>query len=396
MINLIHKTIYFTSIVMLSLSLIGCSTMPNSGPSAQEVYEAPNSNTLDGVVLQNVDENLTKALLDKKKLPLFSKVFDTEIKPDYKVKFGDFLEIVIWEAAPSILFGASGVDLNTGTISTGKAEYLPEQMVMEDGKITVPFAGNIYVNNKSTRQIEAIIESKLQDKANRPQVLVRFAKNFASNVLVMGDLRTNLRMPITPKGERILDAIAAAGGAAQDIKNTAVQLTRGDIKAILPLEKVLTEPKENITLLTNDVITAMYQPKKFSIMGAVTTNAEIPFEVEGISLAQALVRAGGFNDTRANPSGVFIFRFEKTPVLEDLSKQPQLADGTVPTIYAIDFSNPATFFITQNFILEDGDVVYVANATTVELAKFLAVIGQVMSPFITATTFIRTLELLSE
>jgi hypothetical protein len=40
---------------------------------------------------------------------------------------------------------------------------------------------------------------------------------------------------------------------------------------------------------------------------------EINFETQGISLAQALARSGGLIDSRSNPQGVFIFRFEPAP-----------------------------------------------------------------------------------
>ncbi len=384
-------------ILLISVMLCACAAMPNSGPSATSVrLAADNDNVQSGVVVQKLDENLVKALLDKKKMPLFSEVFDVNAKPEYRAKPGDFLQIIIWEAPPNIIFGGPGVDSQTGAIRATKAEYLPSQMVMEDGKITVPFAGHIYVKDLTTRQIENIITKKLEGQANRPQVLVSFAKNNASTVTVVGDLRNNTRMPITPRGERVLDAVAAGGGAAEAIKYTAVQLSRGEDTAILPLETIIKKPKENVILLANDVLTAMYQPKKYSIMGAVMQNAEIPFEVQGISLAQALVRAGGLNDLRANPNGIFIFRFEKTPIKQDKQVSTLAADGTVPTIYAINLEDAGTFFVTQNFMIEDGDVIYVANAQAVGLGKFLALLGNVVDPFADTATFIRTIDLLNE
>ncbi len=384
-------------LVFLSMFLTACGAMPTSGPSASAVRDiAYNDDQMRGVVVKKVDTALTKVLQKQKKLPLFSELFDTSQKPQYRVKPGDFLEVIIWEAPPNILFGSPGLDPKTGAISSAKAETLPTQMVMEDGRITVPFAGHVYVTGLTTRQVEKTIEQRLSGQANRPQVLVRYAQNNASNVIVVGDLNKNARMPVTPKGETLLDAIASAGGAKEALKYTAVQLSRGTKTAILPLETIIRNPKENITLLPDDVVTAFYQPKKFSIMGAVGKNAEIPFEVQGISLAQALVRAGGFNDMRADPSGVFVFRFEK-PLKQNMDEEHTVsADGTVPTVYEIDFKNPATFFITQNFMIEDKDVIYVANAQAVELEKFLSIVGRVVAPVTDTLTLARTIDLLGQ
>ncbi len=393
----VHGNVPLLMTLILSLLLSACTAMPTSGPSAKKVRSfSYNDNRLHGVVVKKVDINLAKSLQAQKKLPLFSEVFGTTAKPSYKVKRGDYLEIIIWEAPPNILFGGPGVDTSTGAISSAKAETLPVQMVMEDGKITVPFAGHVHVNGYSTRQIEKIIEKRLTGQANRPQVMVRFAKNNASDVIVIGDLRNNNRMPITPKGERVLDAIASSGGTAHELKYTAVQLSRAGQKATLPLETVIAKPQENIPLLPGDVVTALYQPKKFSIMGAVTKNQEIPFEVQGITLAQALVRAGGFNDMRSDPGGVFVFRFEKILDTDSAHGQSIAADGTVPTVYEIDFQNPGTFFVTQNFIIEDGDVVYVANAQSAELQKFLNLVGSVVAPAANTFTVTHTIDLLGQ
>ncbi len=384
-------------VLTLSLFLSACAAMPTSGPHAGTVRSVSyNDDQLQGIVVKKVDAGLTKTLQEQKKLPLFSEVFNTNKKPEYRAKPGDFLEIVIWETPPSLLFGSPGIDPKTGAISSSKAESLPAQMVMEDGKITVPFVGHVYVSGLNTRQIGHRIAKKLAGQANNPQVMVQFAANNASNVIVVGDFRNNTSMPITPKGERVLDAVAAAGGAAEDIKNTAVQLSRGTKTAILPLETVIKNPQENVTLLSGDVVTAQYQPQKITIMGAVMENKELPFEVQGISLAQALVRAGGFNDNRANPSGVFIFRFEKPKPIGESVTQTIAVDGTVPTVYEIDFSNPATFFITQNFMMQDGDVLYVANAQSVELGKFLTLVGSVIDPAADSMNFIRTMDLLGQ
>ena len=50
-------------------------------------------------------------------------------------------------------------------------------------------------------------------------------------------------------------------------------------------------------------------------------------------------------------------------------------DGDVALIFKLDMRDPQSFFLAQNFKMEDQDIVYVANAESVELSKFLNIIG---------------------
>jgi hypothetical protein len=51
-------------------------------------------------------------------------------------------------------------------------------------------------------------------------------------------------------------------------------------------------------------------------VGATGRNEELGFEAQGISLTQALARVGGLQDQRADPQGVFVFRFEDPAVFD--------------------------------------------------------------------------------
>ncbi len=382
---------------VLPFFLASCAAMPTSGPSTRAIESANTSELLEGIVIQNVDTNLVLALTEKKKMPLFSELFLEESDFSYVANPGDFLVVTIWESYPQLLFGGAGIDLATGTLSSGKAEVLPSQMVLEDGRITVPFIGDVKVQGRTIRQIEQDITRRLEGKANSPQVMVQFSKNNTSEVTVLGDFRSNTVIPLTPKREKLLDVIAKAGGAAESLKHTAVQFTRDNISTTLPIQTIIQDPNQNIELAPGDVITALYQPKSYTIMGAVSQPKETNFETQGISLAEAIMRSGGLSDSKANPSGVFVFRFEEdfinTPeTIGDVSLYTE--NAPVPTIYRFDYADPASFFISQNFMIEDKDIVYVSNATVVALEKFLALIGHVASPAIDGVDVFNTLDLI--
>jgi polysaccharide export outer membrane protein len=116
-------------------------------------------------------------------------------------------------------------------------------------------------------------------------------------------------------------------------------------------------------------------------LGATGKNEEINFETQGITLAQALARSGGLIDQRSNARGVFIFRFEPKAAL-DWPHQPVMAtaEGMVPAVFRVDLTDPASFFLIQNFPIENRDILYVSNAPITEIQKFLNVLFSVAYP----------------
>ncbi len=59
------------------------------------------------------------------------------------------------------------------------------------------------------------------------------------------------------------------------------------------------------------------------------------------------------------------------------------ADGTVPVVYQIDLRDPASLFVTQNFPVQNRDVIYVANSPEAEFNKFLRLVVSIAVPTVT-------------
>ena len=351
--------------------------LPSSGANKREVVAAAPTESLPVQVL-DVDDAVARRVLAASKRKQFGDVFDADSKPGYHVGPGDVLEVSVWEAPPAALFGSTVIDPRLGP-STTRVTSFPEQMVSYEGTINIPFAGSIQVGGKSPQQVEAEIVRRLKGKANQPQVLVRVIRNATSNVTVVGEVGQSLRMPLTAKGERLLDAIAAAGGVRQPVGKMTVQVTRGNVVQGMALENVIQDPRQNIMLQPGDVVTALYQPLSFTALGATGKNEEVFFEAQGINLAQALARAGGLQDQRANAQGVFIFRFEDPLALGASNDKMQMTpDGKVPVIYRVDLKDPRNFFVAQGFPMRNKDVMYVANAPAAELQKFLNILTSIV------------------
>lgn len=371
------------SIYLLFPLLGACSHwLPASGPSSIKMNQAAE---LDTSIIQLVDITpaVTQRLLLNQKRQSFAESFTERRVNSYLVNPGDIIEVSIWEASPAMLFGVAPAAAAFSASSGSKASTLPEQMVGAEGYINVPFAGRIKVAGKNLQKIETDIVNALQGKANYPQVIVRMTRNTTSNVTVVGEVTQSTLLPITPRGERLLDAVAAAGGVKQPVNKITLQLSRGQVVRDIALEKVIQDPRQNIKLYPGDVVTAYYQPLSFTALGATGKNDEINFEAQGVTLAQAIARVGGVQDARANASGVYVFRFEsREAVGAEVTPKVANSEGKLPIVYRLDMSNPTAFFVAQNFEIRNKDVLYVANASSVELQKFLNILISVIYPIV--------------
>lgn len=363
--------------LVASTAIIGCtniqSSLPSSGPSKTQLLEISTSQPASGIQIVEVNEAVARRVLASKRQKLFSETLGHVDQPAFVVGAGDVIEVSVWEAPPAALFGGTVMDPRMGPTTTRSTTF-PEQMVGVKGSINIPFAGQIQAAGRNLQQIEAEVALKLKGKANQPQVLVRTIRNNTANVTVVGEVTNSLRMPLTAKGERLLDALAAAGGVRQPVNKMTLQVSRDGMVQAMPLEAIIRDPKQNITLHAGDVVTSLFQPLSFTVLGATGKNEEINFEAQGISLAQALARAGGLQDARADAQGVFLFRFESPEVLDTATKMATLADGTVAVVYRLNLKDPATFFTAQKFPMQNRDVLYVSNAPIAELQKFLNIL----------------------
>jgi polysaccharide export outer membrane protein len=395
--SLLHQqAIKASKVVMgalLLFTLSGCALfntwLPGSGPIRGDVGVINNSDVENDpsaptVQLIDITERTLRQVNQAQKRSEFATLFQQVAANRNLVGPGDVLEVNIWEASPAMLFGSSSsASLSIVNASSSKATTLPEQTVNLEGTISIPFAGTIKAAGKTIQAIAKEITTALQGKANYPQVLVRMTRNTTSAITVVGEVTNSQLIPLTPKQEKLLDAIAASGGVKQPINKITIQLARNGQVHSMPLESVIKDPKQNIPLTSGDVITAYFQPYSFTALGATGQNQEITFEAQGISLVQALARVGGVQDNRADARGVFIFRFEEPEAVPEQQRGGiKTADNKVPVIYRMNLTDGSAFLTAQNFPIKNKDVLYVSNASSVELQKFLNILVSAVYPIV--------------
>tara|TARA_R110000868_G_scaffold375711_1_gene640373 strand:- start:8874 stop:10034 length:1161 start_codon:yes stop_codon:yes gene_type:complete len=380
----------------LAMALSGCAIMSASGPSARSINKVERDQSVEDADIKVIDvtDAVVRNIILKTHKSLFSEALGEGRPIGSVIGQGDVLDIAIWEAPPATLFGSSGSDLRLGSTSSGalaRGTSLPEQMVDSDGQITIPFVGRVRAAGRTPQEIAQNITSRLTGKAHQPQAIVRLSRNAAANVTVVGEVTNSARVPLTSRGERILDILATAGGVKQPVGKMTIQITRGLKVSSLPLERVIRDPQQNVRLEPDDVMTLLFQPYSFTALGAIGRNDELPFEATGLTLIQALGRIAGLQDSRADVKGVFIFRFEDPSILDPaISTTDHLtSDGKVPVIYRINMKDPSTFFIAQSFPIQDRDVLYVSNAPLADIQKFVNVIYSTFLPVATTVPALR-------
>jgi polysaccharide export outer membrane protein len=264
--------------------------------------------------------------------------------------------------------------------------------VSRDGAITVPFAGRVHVAGMTPAQAESAIRGALAGKAMEPQVLVTVSNNISGTVTVMGEVTGGARIPLSLSGDRLLDVIATAGGIRTPVAETVVRLTRGTRTGKAALTTILANPSENVYVRPGDVITVERETRAFVALGASGLNAQVPFERADLTLAQAIGKAGGLQDQRADAAGVFLFRYETAETARALDPQNPLPEmgQAVPVVYRLDLRDPKGFFYAQRFAVHEDDVVYVSNSRIDGMQKGLGILSLVLTPILNGAALYNT------
>jgi len=385
----------FVCCLSVSIFLASCSGLPSDGPSASDIADQAGahsqSETLGDFSVVPVDQRVVKSLEEPTEAGLVDLFGNDQAPTQELIKAGDYVIVTIWEADAGAFFSGSGASVSPSQTSLGTISSVPEQPVLRDGTIVIPYAGRIKIANRTPGEAENLIGAALRNKASNPQVLMTVTHGYSNQVTVTGDAVKSALVTLTANSGRILDVLAATGGTVVPSNNVRVQVERGDRSETMDLEALLHKSTENIRLVPGDTIIFSKTERRFTALGALGKVASVPFETNHVSLAQAIGDAGGLLDERADPSGVFVFRFEPRDRASKVCQRCVSAGDAqyFPIAYRLDMSKADSYFLAQSFAMQDRDVLFVANAEKVELQKLLAMIRDLTSPILTGAVVTR-------
>lgn len=397
------RYIVTAAVLQLVAALSACSQLPVDGPTRQAITgnaSAGLTNPPGAVVYDYALVDINPVVLDclanageESLYKAFGRAGAAERRaPAVRIGEGDVLDVSIFESSGGGLFQGGGN-------RAGNFVTLPNQTVSSSGAISVPYAGAVNVAGRTVPEIEREIEAKLASRAVEPQVVVTLVEQNSGAVTVMGDaIVGGNRLKLTGSGERIMDMISKAGGLKFPGYDVFVTLQRKKHLATAYLPVLVAHPEENIFVEPGDLIYVYKDQRKYVVAGALgatsgaasigTNNSLVgavglfAFDQERLSLNEAIAKAGGLQDDRADPAQVFIFRMERRQTLErmgvDLVRFPPKQE-LIPAAYRANFRDPSSFLFAQRFPMRNKDAIYVGNADANEFTKFLTYVRTVTS-----------------
>ncbi len=345
--------------LLLIAALSGC-VLPRSGPSLGQIRRAAEVPGYD-MHLVEVTPPVAAASRSVEALgfgPEFTGA--ATVSPD-QIRPGDKLSVRVWE------------NIDTGLlVGTGqKAASLEQVEVDQSGEIFVPYAGRVKASGLSPDQLRREVTQVLQAQTPDPQVEVIRAAGDGSTVSVMGGVNSPGVYPIEAPTLRLSSMLAAAGGVSVVPDIAQVKIERRGTTGRVWLEDLYDNPRMDVALRPGDRIIVEEDRRSFTVLGATTRQATVPFNSQDMSVLEAIAAAGGLNGGAANPTGVFVFRRENAAVANRVLGRGDLV-GEQRMAYLLDFTRPEGLFAAGDFIIRDDDTVYVTEAALGSWTRILA------------------------
>ncbi len=367
----------------LALLVASCSALPRSGPDEDRIAAEASTSLLApevGIEYALVDINSAVSAYFSVEEPqslLGGFGGGRGGPPALPLGVGDIIEVAIFESGAGGLF----IPADAGS-RPGNFVSLPTQRIDASGTISVPYAGEIQAAGRTVADVQRQIEEALQNRAIEPQVVINLVQSRSSEIAVLGDVNQPAKFEINESGERILDMIARAGGLATPGIETYVTLERGGRQATVLFDYLIENPEENIFVVPGDLIYVDRERRTYLAFGAAGLNGRFDFEEAGLSLGEALGKAGGLLDARADPAAVFLYRVvDKDSLVKVGVDATRFASNQVPVVFRANLRDPAGFFAVQRFGMRDKDIIYVSNSESVELVKFLEIVNAVSTTY---------------
>jgi len=401
-----QKTALLALLILLDLS--SCSVIPGQhmNPfSDQSSIKLPvqenNMATLKKLNIQTIDANLIVKLendLNNRSLGndnVANNYFEYRIgsmpakgmptqesASQYLVGARDILIITVWEhpeltnpfgnAAATIggTSGAAGSGSVAGNNSGGAVGTIGGtggNVVGEDGTFFYPYVGIVKAAGKTVENIRTELTEKLSQYIERVQLDVRVNSYRSQRVYVVGEvnqpgIQTLKDIPLT-----VLEAINNAGGInsqTADLRN--ITLARDGKTYSINLLALYEggDITQNVLLKQGDVLNvADNQFNKIFVFGENTVGGtgagrsrSVIMNKGRMTLTEGLSEAGGFDQTTADASRIFVFRGK-------LNK---------PEIFHLDAKSPDALLLAEHFPLEPHDILYVDRAEGIRWNQIIA------------------------
>ncbi|RWR45726.1 polysaccharide export protein [Sinirhodobacter ferrireducens] len=358
-----------TLLLGLSAALLGTAScgLPRSGPNKREIFAGSVMKQGDAFVV-TVNDHVVRATAVQPALGFTSSFIKAGVLGSDTINPGDTLTLTIWENVDDGVMSKKGVPTQ-----------LTEVQVDGAGYIFIPYAGRIKAAGNSPDALRKVITEKLDAQTPDPQVAVARAPGDGSTVSVMGAIAGQGVYAIERPTRTLSAMIARAGGVTVKPEVAKITVTRGTKTGTVWLKDLYENPKMDIALRGGDVILVEQDTRSFTSLGATGSQARVPFETQTLSALEAIATVGGLQTGLADPTGVFVFRNEPAEIAAVVLGRNDLV-GDQRMVYLLDLTSPNGMFLARDFVIRDGDTVYVTEAPYVQWQKSLSAITGSLGP----------------
>jgi polysaccharide export outer membrane protein len=346
--------------IVAAISVLASCGLPQVGPSKKQIYAGSVQKEGDAFVIA-VNDQVTRATAVVPTLGFSSEFKNASILGSDTIRAGDTLGLTIWENVDDGLL--AGEQQN--------ATLLEEVQVDGDGFIFVPYAGRIRAAGNSPEAIRRIITEKLEQQTPDPQVQVRRLAGDGSTVSLIGSVGAQGVYPIERPTRTLSTMLARAGGVTVQPEIAEITVTRGRSSGKVWFQDLYNYPELDIALRAGDRILVEEDTRSYTAIGATGTQAKVAFQSQNLSAIEAIAQVGGLSSVTADPTGVFVFRNEAAEVANPLLGRDDLV-GAQRMIYVLDLTEPNGMFIARDFVIRDGDTVYVTEAPFTQWDKSIS------------------------
>ncbi|MEO8242104.1 MAG: polysaccharide biosynthesis/export family protein [bacterium] len=350
------------TLVALLLGTTSCG-LPRSGPNKKEIYQGSVLAQGDEFIV-TVNQRVTRATSVVPSLGFSSSFLNAGVMGSDIISPGDVLSLTIFEnVKDDPLLG------NTGQ----RVSALNTVQVDGQGFIFVPYAGRIKAAGQTPEGVRDAITRKLDPQTPDPQITVSRVAGDGSAVTVAGSVAGQGNYPIDRASRTLTAMVSKAGGVTIPPSVAVVRVTRGSRSEKVWLQDLYSNPRLDIALRPGDQIVVEQDTRAFTALGATGAQNRVPFTTQTLSALEAIATVGGLNSNIADPTGVFVLRNEPAAIANAVLGRTDL-QGEQRMVYVLDLTQPTGMFEARDFLIRDGDTVYVTEAPFVQWGKTLGAI----------------------
>lgn len=338
------------ALCVLVATVAACGILPRSGPTRNEIFAGSVQREGDAFVVE-VNQRVTAATAVVPALGFPPELVNAGLSDTDVIRPGDTISFTIYENVTDGLLAGQG----------SSAAVIEEVEVDSSGFIFIPYAGRIRAAGNTPEALRGVITRNLDEQTPDPQIIVRRTAGDGSTVTVTGVVGGQGVYPIQRPTRTLSAMLAAAGGVTVPPEIAQVTLVRGQHRGTIWFQDLFRDPSVDIALRGGDRILVEEDGRDFTALGATGTQTIVPFESQVISAIEAIASVGGLNPLLADPTGVFVLRNEAEEIARAVLGRDDLI-GAQRMVYVLDLTAPTGMFEARDFVIRDGDTVYVTAA----------------------------------